>query len=40
MSQPRILVVFTARGSEEAVRKTLNDPVDLVVIDATNVGLE
>ena len=33
-------IVFTARGSEEAVRETLNDPVDLVVIDATNVGLE
>jgi CheY-like chemotaxis protein len=33
-------IVFTARGSEEAVRETLHDPVDLVVIDATNVGLE
>jgi hypothetical protein len=33
-------IVFTARGSEEAVRETLRDPVDLVVIDATNVGLE
>ena len=32
--------VFTARGSEESVRATLNDPVDLVLIDATNVGLE
>jgi len=32
--------VFTARGSEESLRATLNDPVDLVLIDATNVGLE
>jgi response regulator RpfG family c-di-GMP phosphodiesterase len=32
--------VFTARGSEESVRATLADPVDLVLIDATNVGLE
>lgn len=32
--------VFTARGSEESVRATVNDPVDLVLIDATNVGLE
>jgi hypothetical protein len=32
--------VFTARGSEESVRATLNDPVDLVLIDGTNVGLE
>ncbi|MDX6461273.1 MAG: hypothetical protein QOH35_470 [Acidobacteriaceae bacterium] len=27
-------------GSEESVRATLNDPVDLVLIDGTNVGLE
>jgi hypothetical protein len=33
-------IVFTARGSEEAVRETLHDPVDVVLIDATNVGLE
>jgi hypothetical protein len=32
--------VFTARGSEESVRATFNDPVDLVLIDGTNVGLE
>src|SRR5271156_4696988 len=32
--------VFTARGVEEAIRETLHDPVDLVVIDVTNVGLE
>jgi response regulator RpfG family c-di-GMP phosphodiesterase len=32
--------VFTARGVEEAVRETLHDPVELVVIDVTNVGLE
>lgn len=33
-------IVFTARGSEEALRETLDDPVDFVLIDATNVGLE
>lgn len=33
-------LVFTARGSQEAVRETLQDPVDLVIIDATNVGVE
>jgi hypothetical protein len=33
-------IVFTARGSEEALRETLDEPVDLVLIDATNVGLE
>ncbi|WP_263377549.1 response regulator [Granulicella paludicola] len=32
-------IVFTACGSEEAVRETLKDPADLVLIDATNVGL-
>jgi hypothetical protein len=32
--------VFTARGSPEPVRVTSNDPVDLVLVDATNVGLE
>ena len=33
-------IVFTARGSEEALRETLHEPADLVLIDATNVGLE
>jgi hypothetical protein len=33
-------IVFTARGSEEALRETIHDPVDVVLIDATNVGLE
>ena len=33
-------IVFTARGSEEALRETVRDAVDLVLIDATNVGLE
>jgi CheY-like chemotaxis protein len=33
-------IVFTARGSEEALRETLHEVVDLVLIDATNVGLE
>jgi hypothetical protein len=32
--------VFTARGSEEALRDTLHDPVDLVLVDGTNVGFE
>lgn len=32
--------VFTARGVKEAIQETLHDPVDLVVIDVTNVGLE
>ncbi len=33
-------IVFTARGSEEALREASHDPADLVLIDATNVGLE
>ena len=33
-------IVLTARGSAEALRETLHQPVDLVLIDATNVGLE
>ena len=28
-------IVFTARGSEEALSETLNEPADLVLIDAT-----
>jgi CheY-like chemotaxis protein len=32
--------VFTAAGTEEALREALKDPVDLAIIDATNVGLE
>ena len=32
--------VFTARGTKEAVQETFSDPVDLVVIDVTNVGIE
>ena len=32
--------VFTARGEAEAIRETLLEPVDLVVIDVTNVGLQ
>lgn len=33
-------LVFTARGTEEAVRETALEPVNLVLIDATNVGRE
>jgi CheY-like chemotaxis protein len=33
-------IVFTARGSAEALYETLRDSVDLVLIDATNVGVE
>ncbi len=33
-------IVFTARGSEEALRETMREPVDVVLIDATNVGME
>ena len=32
--------VITARGSEEALQQTLHEPVDLVLIDATNIGVE
>lgn len=32
--------VFTARGEAEAVRETLIDPVDLILIDVTNAGVE
>jgi CheY-like chemotaxis protein len=32
--------VFTARGTSEAIRETVLEPADLVLIDASNVGLE
>ena len=32
--------VFTARGVPAAIHETLTEPADLVLIDATNVGLE
>jgi CheY-like chemotaxis protein len=32
--------VFTARGESEAIVETLTEPVDLVIIDVTNGGLQ
>jgi CheY-like chemotaxis protein len=33
-------IVYTACGVREAIQETLTEPADLVLIDATNVGLD